>query len=144
MPERPVLAPVLLVDDSPDDIFFIRRLLTRAGVANPIATFLDGAAALAYLRNMVESPEGAGPCPEVMFLDLKMPNIHGFVLLKWLRRQPAFDAMKIVVLSGSDEPKDRLRSEKLGADKYLVKFPDSSVIAQVVASGRAQVAGASG
>jgi CheY-like chemotaxis protein len=140
MPMPTLMSPVLLVDDSSDDIFFIQRLLNRAGVANPIVTFLDSAAALTYLRELDQPGDDLRAKPGVMFLDLKMPKIHGFVLLKWLRRQPTFDLMKIVVLSGSDEPKDRLRAEKLGADEYLVKFPDSSIIAQVVASGRAQAA----
>jgi CheY-like chemotaxis protein len=136
MPTTPLLSPVLVVDDNPDDIFFLRRLLERAAVANPVITFMDSADALAFLRALDEGPDAAVLRPAVLFLDLKMPKIHGFVLLKWLRRQPGFDSMKIAVLSGSDEPKDRLRAEKLGADEYLVKFPDAAVVAEVVTSSR--------
>jgi CheY-like chemotaxis protein len=132
-----LLSPVLVVDDNPDDIFFLRRLLSRAQVANPVITFTDSVDALAFLRALDEGPDAAVLRPGVLFLDLKMPRIHGFVLLKWLRRQVGFDRMKIAVLSGSDEPKDRLRAEKLGADEYLVKFPEAPVLAELVASARA-------
>src|SRR5689334_243850 len=104
MPTTMLLSPVLVVDDNPDDIFFLRRLLDRAEVTNPIITFTDSADALAFLRALDEGPDAAVLRPGVLFLDLKMPKIHGFVLLKWLRRQSGFDPMKIAVLSGSDEP----------------------------------------
>lgn len=130
---------MLVVDDNPDDIFFLRRLLERGQVGNPVITFTDSADALAFLRALEEGPDAAVLRPAVMFLDLKMPKIHGFVLLKWLRRQSGFDPMKIAVLSGSDEPKDRLRAEKLGADEYLVKFPEAAILAGVVASSRASL-----
>src|SRR4051812_41578669 len=137
MPTTALLSPVLVVDDNPDDIFFLRRLLTKAEVTNPVIPFTDSAEALSFLRALEEGPEGALLRPGVMFLDIKMPKIHGFVLLKWLRRQVGFDLMKIAVLSGSDEPRDRTRAEKLGADEYLVKFPDPRILAGVVASSRA-------
>lgn len=126
--------PVLVIDDDPDDIFFIRRLLDQAGVENPIITFIDSADALAFLRALGESADAPRLKPCVMFLDIKMPKVHGFVLLKWIRRQPEFDDMHVIMLSGSDEPSDHLRAEKLGADRYLVKFPPAEKLAEVVAA----------
>lgn len=127
-------APVLVVDDDPDAIFLIRRLLDRAGCGHPVITFQDSADALAFLRSFTESPRPAGPMPCVMFLDIKMPKVHGFVLLKWVRQQAQFDEMRVAMLSGSDEPSDRLRAEKLGADHYLVKFPPAETVAEVIAA----------
>jgi CheY-like chemotaxis protein len=134
MPTTSFQLPVLLVDDSEDDIYYVRRLLNNAGVDNPVISFTDSADAFAFLRTLVECPESPPTKPGVMFLDIKMPKIHGFVLLKWVRRQAALDSMKIAVLSGSDEPEDHVRAEKLGAEYYLVKFPPASVFADVVTS----------
>ena len=129
-----LLPPVLVVDDSPDDIFFIRRLLDKAGLRHPVITFLDSGDALNFLRAVADTAEATMLCPCLMFLDIKMPNVHGFVLLKWVRRQTSLDKMRVVMLSGSDEPKDHERAEKLGADEYLVKFPRVEEFARIIAT----------
>ncbi len=126
-------APILLVDDDPDAIFLIRRTLEQANVAQPVIAFDDSEDALVFLRGFTQSPPTPGLLPCVMFLDIKMPKVHGFVLLKWVRRQPEFDRMYVVMLSGSDEPADQLRAEKLGADRYLVKYPRPDELGAVVA-----------
>jgi CheY-like chemotaxis protein len=131
--------PILIVDDEPDDVALIRLLLRKAEVPNPVLTFTDSGEALAFLREVTASPEAAVLTPCVMLLDIKMPKVHGFVLLKWARRQSTLDRMRILMLSGSDEPKDHLRAEKLGADGYLVKFPSADVLAELIGAARAAV-----
>jgi CheY-like chemotaxis protein len=130
--ENPLRCPVMIVDDEPDDVALIRLTLQKAGVVNPLLSFTDSAQALAFLREVIQSPEAPLLTPCVMFLDVKMPRVHGFVLLKWARRQVALDAMRIVMLSGSDEPSDHARAAKLGADRYLVKFPTPAVMGEIV------------
>lgn len=125
----------MVVDDEPDHIELVQILLRRAHVPNPVLTFTDSADALAFLRELHPGPDAAVLGPGVLFLDLKMPKVHGFVLLKWLRQQSHFDSMAIAVLSGSDMPEDRLRSEKLGADRYLVKFPAAEIFAEICGAG---------
>lgn len=138
MSSTPLLPPVLIVDDDPNDIFFIRRRLDKSGVPNPVIAFIDSEDALAYLRSILVSEASGPPKPCVMFLDIKMPKVHGLVLLKWARHQPGLDGLKIVMLSGSDEPQDEERTVKLGADQYFVKFPEPEVLAQVVTSACAR------
>jgi CheY-like chemotaxis protein len=130
---REWLPPVMIVDDDSNDVALIRRLLDRAKVANPVLTFIDSEDALRFLRALASTPEAPLLRPAIMFLDIKMPKVHGFVLLKWVRRQPNLDDMAVVMLSGSDEPKDRERAAKLGADDYLVKLPPPEVMAATVA-----------
>jgi two-component system, response regulator len=124
--------PVLVVDDSPDDVFLIRRLFDKAGVAQPLMPFLDSAEALAYLRSIADSSPLPEQIPAALFLDIKMPRVHGFVLLKWIRRQESLDPMRVVMLSGSEDPGDRLRAAKLGADDYLVKYPEPSALVRAL------------
>ena len=125
--------PVLVVDDEQDDVFLIRRLLDKAGVAHPIIPFLDSAEALAYLRSIADAAPLPEQVPAALFLDIKMPRVHGFVLLKWIRRQETLDPMRVLMLSGSEEPNDRLRAAKLGADDYLVKYPEPAALLRSLA-----------
>lgn len=135
MESSSALRPVIIIDDEPDDLFLLRRLLEKGGVKNPVITFLDSEdvrtffAASAVMQKKV--PEFA-PC--VLFTDLKMPKIDGFELLEWLRKQKAFDGLTIVVMSSSDLPADVERAQKLGADHYLLKYPSPDRIAEVIAA----------
>src|SRR3954469_1620580 len=132
------LRPVIIIDDEPDDLFLLRRMLEKGGVKNPVITFLDSEdvrtffAAIAIVIRKV--PDFA-PC--VLFTDLKMPKIDGFELLAWLRKQKAFRDLTIVVMSSSDRPEDVTRAEKLGADHYLLKYPGPEMIAEIIAAAGA-------
>lgn len=106
---------VLLVEDSPDDIFFFRRALDKSGVPASLRVAEDGARAIQLLL------ETEQPIPQLMFLDLKMPNVNGFEVLQWLDRQEFKSAIRVVVLTSSDEPREMQMSRSLGAAEYLVK-----------------------
>ena len=129
---RECLSPIMIVDDEPDDIALMRRLLKSAKLENPVLPFVDSAEALEFLRAIGNEPEAPLLRPSVLFLDIKMPKVHGFVFLKWVRRQNEFDDMKMIVVSGSENPEDRERAMKLGADLYLVKFPTAEELATVI------------
>jgi CheY-like chemotaxis protein len=123
---------ILIVDDSEDDVLILRRRLKEAQIDAPQLIYQDSAEALAFLREVESSPEGRFLCPEIMFLDLQMPKVHGFVFLKWVRSQAWLDDMRLFVLSGSDRREDRERALKLGADRYLVKFPKPEEFAELL------------
>lgn len=135
MEPTPQLRPVIIIDDEPDDLFLLRRLIEKGGVQNPVITFLDSEdvrtffAATSIIQKKL--PEFA-PC--VLFTDLKMPKTDGFELLGWLRKQPEFDRLTIVVMSSSDHPSDVARAQNLGADHYLLKYPGPERIAEVIAA----------
>src|SRR4051812_49033990 len=111
---------LLIVDDSEDDRFFLRRGL-RTLACSIVAEVEDGAKAIDYLSGS----GGYGdrkrfPVPDVMILDLKMPRMSGFEVLDWLKsRRPA--GMSVVVLSNSMLETDIERARSLGADHYVVK-----------------------
>jgi CheY-like chemotaxis protein len=115
---------ILLVEDNEDDVFLMQRALKKAGIANPLQVARDGLAAIRYL-----SGEGSFakrdlyPLPKVIFLDLKLPHLDGFEVLKWIRQQPVLDPVAVVVLSSSGEPRDRQQATELGVRSYLVKPP---------------------
>jgi CheY-like chemotaxis protein len=128
------LRPIIVIDDEPDDLFFIRRMLEKGAVKNPVVTFLDSDDVMTFLGAILvilrKVPEFT-PC--VLFTDLKMPKIDGFELLKWVRRQREFDGLTVVMMSNSDNPSDVERAQKLGADRYLLKYPGPEALAELIA-----------
>lgn len=137
-PTRECKPPIMIVDDSADDIALLQHKLKALGVDASRLTYTDSAEALAFLRELEGCPECRFLCPGMMFLDLQMPKVHGFVFLKWVRSQAWLDDMKLIVLSGSEKSEDRERAIKLGADRYLVKFPATEVFTELVTGCLAQ------
>lgn len=111
-----------MADDDADDRFIFQRLLQRVGVQNPVQVFENGEALVAHLR-ACHSADVEGQLPCLIFLDIKMPRLNGFEVLRWARDESALKSLPIVVLSGSDEPRDHQRAKELGATHYLTKHP---------------------
>src|SRR3954468_17790772 len=107
---RKTLPPVVIVDDSADDLFLTRRLLTKADIKNPVICIEDGGQAITYLKGAIE--ENCAPC--LVLLDINMPGTGGFDVLKWARAQESLQKTAIVMLSTSNERHDRARAEKHG------------------------------
>ena len=122
------LRPVLILDDDPDDGFVTRRLLMRGGIKNPIVMVDCGEEARAFLRSA--SYGAAAPC--AVFLDIKMDGENGFDVLAWARQQQALCNTAIFIMSGSDDPADKLRATQLGATGYIVKHPTPHELAAFV------------
>jgi CheY-like chemotaxis protein len=118
-------AVILLAEDSEDDIILIRRAFRQANIVNPLQVVHDGAEAIAYLRGDGPYTNRAEyPLPELLLLDLKMPGVDGFEVLRWIREQSGLGAMRIVVLSSSERIRDVNLAYQLGANSFLVKPVD--------------------
>lgn len=124
---------VLLVEDSEDDLFFFRRLFSKAGLTTPVAVATDGQKAIDYLQRTIDpnSPDRAAT-PRLVFLDLKLPLKGGFEVLQWIRSQPALADVVVAILSSSAETRDVTQAFALGAQGYLVKYPEPAVFADVM------------
>jgi CheY-like chemotaxis protein len=72
------------------------------------------------------------PTPTLLVLDIKLPGMDGFELLAWLRADPRFSALPVVLNSSSDKPQDVQRAAKLGATKFLVKTPNYQSLVKLV------------
>ena len=120
---------ILLVEDNEDDIFIMQRALKQGGIMNPLQIVTDGQMALDYLGGQGSYADRARfPFPFIVFLDLKLPRMHGFEVLSWIRQQPALNTLSIVVLTSSDEPKDHDNAQQLGLTSYVVKPPTPQVL----------------
>src|SRR5215203_3421143 len=79
---------ILLVEDSEDDVFLMKRALKNAGITNRLCVVEDGQQAVDYLSGVGEfADRSTHPIPSVVFLDLKLPLKGGLEVLGWIRRQ---------------------------------------------------------
>ena|SRR5437879_4178194 len=114
--------PILLVEDREDDVFLIRRALDEARLINPIQVVCDGEQAIAYLDGEGKFDDRSEyPIPELLLLDIKMPRIDGFEVLRWVRQQPHLNSIRIIVLTSSEDIRDVNLAYQLGAHSFLVK-----------------------
>ena len=136
------LPPVLVADDDENDLFFFEHRLRQGGIRNPILHFPDGLVTIGYLETIIGTPAELRPAlAKILFLDIKMPRRNGFEVLEWARKQKQLDWLRIVILSGSGLPADIQRAARLGADRYLVKYPPADELAAAVDSaGQSRVA----
>lgn len=115
---------ILLVEDNEDDAFFMKQALKDAEIANPFQHVEDGQAAIDYLAGTGKYADRQQyPLPMVVFLDLKLPFKTGHEVLQWIRAQPQFQKLVVIVLTSSSEPVDLKRSYQLGANSFVVKPP---------------------
>jgi CheY-like chemotaxis protein len=118
----PDQAVILLVEDLPDDILLVRRALAAAKVNNPLMVVTDGEEAVSYLEGDGKfSNRAEYPLPDLMLLDLKLPKMDGFEVLRWVRGHPAFKGLRIIVLTSSEDIYDVNAAYHLGANSFLVK-----------------------
>lgn len=125
--------PVLLIDDSHEDLFLAQRLLARAEIQHPVVTIDGGEQALDYLRAAAAADAGTR-LPVVVFCDIKMPVQNGFDVLTWVRGQEPLKKLPFFILSGANLEADKARAKTLGADGYLVKFPTSDTFREIIQS----------
>ena len=113
---------ILLAEDDPNDTLLISRAFQKAGFGNVLKCVSDGDQAVEYLQGEnLYADRARFPLPFLLLLDLKMPGTDGFEVLQWIRAQPDFKRLLVVVLTSSNLQADVDRAYELGANSYLVK-----------------------
>ncbi|MEO5959850.1 MAG: response regulator, partial [Opitutaceae bacterium] len=126
---------ILLVEDDPDDVFLMQRALKQAHVANPLQFATDGQQAQDYLSGTGPYQDRIKhPLPDLVFLDLKLPFIHGFEVLAWVRDHPELGRIPVVILTSSPEERDIQQARRLGARSFLVKPPSAQMLSDLMKS----------
>jgi CheY-like chemotaxis protein len=113
---------VLYVEDEESDALFMKLAFASAGLEAALRVASDGQAALDYLS-------GAGsyrdreeyPVPAVVLLDLNLPTVPGFEVLKWMRGHPDYAGTPVVIFSSSSREEDKAKAAELGANEYIEK-----------------------
>jgi len=113
---------ILLAEDTEDDAILLRRAFAKAHFANPLHVVTSGDDAISYLQGEGKyANRFEYPLPSLLLLDLRMPGKDGFEVLQWIRQQPSLSALRVVVLTGSENISDVNRAYSLGANSFLVK-----------------------
>ena len=120
---------ILLVDDDEVDVMTVRRAFTRANLGNRVFVAHDGIEALVLLRS-----DRIPAARRLVLLDLNMPRMTGLELLREVRRDPALCTLTVVVLTTSNEDRDRVQAHQLGVAGYLRKPVTFHSFAEVMAT----------
>lgn len=125
---------ILLVEDNPQDEKLILRSLKKMNLANQIDVARDGQQALDYLfqENEFASLKG-DTLPTVVLLDINLPRVNGLDVLAKLRDNPRTKLLPVVILTSSDDERDRLKSYENGANSFVNKPLEFSEFAETVA-----------
>ncbi|GAB4476847.1 MAG: hypothetical protein Kow00124_19430 [Anaerolineae bacterium] len=120
---------ILVIDDDPDLLILLEKMLRRIGLS-PI-TADNGSSGLALLQEQAF---------DLLILDLMLPDIDGFDILRQLRADSHYDAMPVLILSALADPDNISKGLALGADGYLTKpyLPNTltSRVKDLLAQGR--------
>lgn len=125
---------ILLVEDNSQDEKLILRALHKVNLANQVDVVRDGQQALDYLFREGEYAGRAGDdLPTIVLLDIGLPRVSGLEVLKRLRSDPRTCLQPVVILTSSDEERDRLASYEDGANSFVRKPLDFTEFAETVA-----------
>ena len=133
---------ILLVEDNRDDEALTLSALKKNNIWNKVVVARDGVEALDFLF-------GTGPyaerdlneMPQVILLDLNLPRVDGLEVLRRLRGEDSTRLLPVVVLSSSNEEKDRIDSYGIGANSYVRKPVDFNEFLEAVRQKRSGFTG---
>ena len=110
------LLNILLVEDDEVDVLNVRRAFQKNNIANPLFVASNGLEALEQLRgNMIPRDR------RIVLLDLNMPKMNGIEFLRELRQDPELKLTPVVVLTTSNDERDRIEAYNLNVAGYLLK-----------------------
>jgi len=116
----PVL--IMLVEDNDDHAELITEALNNTIVANRVLRFVNAESALEYLTGeQADQLPDDHPLPGVILLDIKLPGMDGFEMLKRVRRDPRTRRLPVIILTTSKREEEVARGYELGANSYIVK-----------------------
>jgi two-component system response regulator len=118
-------APILLVEDNPDDELLTLRSFKKNHIANAVVVARDGVEAVDYLFGSgAYAGRDVSSLPQLVLLDLNLPRMSGLDVLRRIREDERTKFLAVVVLTSSKEEEDIVRSYSLGANSYVRKPVD--------------------
>ena len=120
---------ILLVEDDDVDVMNVQRAFQKNHIANPLFVAGDGVEALDLLRS--------GKIPKerrIVLLDLNMPRMSGIEFLREVRRDPELKSATVVVLTTSNDERDKIDAYDLNVAGYLLKPVTFSNFCEVMAA----------
>ena len=116
------LIDILLVEDNPDHAMLTKRVLEDNKVANTVHVTKDGEDALDYMYCRGKYGNGtSAPRPGLILLDVRLPKVDGFEVLKQLKSDPEHSSIPVVMLTTSARDEEVTRGYAEGANSYVTK-----------------------
>lgn len=116
-----MLKPILLVEDSGQDVELTLAALTKARLANEVIVLRDGEEAMDYLSFQGKYVNRDRGNPALILLDIKLPKVDGLEVLAFIKSQTSLKSIPVVMLTSSREEPDLAASYQSGANAYVVK-----------------------
>jgi CheY-like chemotaxis protein len=113
---------ILLAEDDQDFTVLLEAALEEGRIFSRMEVAADGESARNYLAGKGSYQDRSRyPLPCLLIIDLLLPRVNGFEVLEWVRSQPRFDELPVVVLTGLERQGESQRAYALGADGFYVK-----------------------
>lgn len=132
---------LLYVEDDPTDRLLVETACQRARVSFRLKTVESGVEAIRYLGG-----EGAfadrveHPLPDLIFIDLKMPEMDGFQVLRWIRSHPAIGVTPVALYTASLIPEDIAKAQSDGASYFITKPSELAVLLDIFRAADKRIA----
>jgi CheY-like chemotaxis protein len=122
---------IVLVEDDDGHATLVERNLGRSGVVNPLVRLKDGQEALDFLRarngDSVRKTQ-----PILLLLDIKMPRVDGFEVLRQVKADPETALVPVIMLTTTDDPREVKRCYELGCSVYITKPVDYQAFVEAI------------
>lgn len=112
---------ILLIEDDRDDAELACMALKNSNVTENVVVKTDGRQALKFLENLPKNDNSKPTKPAVILLDINMPEVDGFEVLKRIKKNAETRKIPVIMLSSSEEEQDVTRSYEYGANSYVSK-----------------------
>ena len=124
---------ILLVEDCAEDVSLVLRAFKKWGITNPILVVPDGEQAVDFFNGQGSyADRNLHPLPCLAILDLSLPHMSGFEVLRWVRARLDLANLPVVVLSGTKDPTHFDQAHRLGANACVVKTLDLVALHELI------------
>lgn len=123
---------ILLVEDNDDDAFIATRAFGTAQIDALITRADDGQAAIDYIQGTgIYTDRTIYPLPDLVLLDLKLPQKNGLEVLRWIRENEVFKPIVVLIMTSSSERNDVEQAYRLNANAYMVKPTSMNLMVEI-------------
>jgi CheY-like chemotaxis protein len=123
----------LIAEDVEDEVFIYQRAITKLGIPN-VHIVRDGSEVIEYLQGTGRyADRNTYPVPRCLWLDIKMPKMTGFDVLRWMKQNPNYKVVPTIIMTNSNVHRDIEEAYELGANCFFQKPRELSEMIDLVA-----------